>query len=76
MSRTQTQRVLDRLRLGSLCSMEPLDWAPRITRLGARIYDLKAEGYEIETRSKCYHHTEAQHHALYELIDQDQGALF
>lgn len=76
MSRSQTERVLDRLRAGSLCSMEPLDWTPRITRLGARIYDLKAEGHEIITRSKCYHHGEAQHHAVYELADQDQGALF
>ena len=73
--RTQNDRVLDRLRAGALCSMEPLDWTPRIYRVAARVNDLRNAGHEILTRTQCYHHGEAQHHAVYELADQSQGEL-
>jgi Helix-turn-helix domain len=48
---TQKQRVLGRLKEGTWLPMpETLHWSPPITRLGARIWDLRDEGYEIEER--------------------------
>lgn len=76
MSRSQTDRILDRLNAGSLCAMEPLRWEPPITRVAARICDLRDLDYEIITRQTCPFHREPQHHACYELVEIDQGALF
>lgn len=48
---TQKQRVLERLEEGTWLPMpETLHWSPPITRLGARIWDLQYEGYDIEER--------------------------
>jgi hypothetical protein len=41
---TQKERVLERLSNGQWLPMpEALRWSPPITRLGARIFDLRAE---------------------------------
>jgi hypothetical protein len=44
----QKERVLERLKNGDWLPMkETLRWSPPITRLGVRIFDLRAEGYRI-----------------------------
>lgn len=73
---TQKDRILRRLNLGALCSMEPLTWEPPITRVAARVWDLGEDGYDIEARQSCGLHREPAAHACYRLIDQAQGELF
>lgn len=73
---SQKDRILRRLNLGQLCSMEPLTWEPPITRVAARIYDLTEAGYEIEARQSCGLHREPAAHACYRLVNEDQGSLF
>lgn len=71
---TQKDRILNYMRMnGKLCSLQPLEWNPRITRTAARIHDLEAEGWEIES-TPCRMHTETTHHVAYEL--RDEGRLF
>lgn len=49
--KSQKERVLDRLNEGGWLPMtEALHWSPPITRLGARIWDLRHEGYIIDER--------------------------
>jgi hypothetical protein len=72
---SQTERILARLKYGSMCSLEPLDWEPRITRTAARIQDLKDQGNEI-TASPCIHSVKTSAHVVYELADENQGRLF
>lgn len=66
---TQTERILRRLNMGPMSSMEPLEWEPRIVRVAARIKDLRDQGYRIET-------TQAKNHVVYTLQTQAQGELF
>ena len=50
---TQLQRIKKRLlERGMITRNECLNTFPRITRLGARIVDLKEEGWEFETEEK------------------------
>lgn len=72
---TQNDRILNRLRMGALCSMEPLDWEPRIYRVAARIKDLRDGGHEIIS-DMCGEHGRTENHAVYRLVGQDQGSLF
>lgn len=76
MSRSQTDRILDRLNAGSLCAMEPLRWEPPITRVAARICDLRDLDHKIITQQICPFHREPQYHACYELVSQEQRSLF
>lgn len=73
---SQKDRILRRLNLGQLCSVEPLAWEPPITRVAARIYDLSQDGYEIEARQSCGLHHRPAAHACYRLVTQDQETLF
>lgn len=57
-----------------LCGMAPLDWSPRIYRVAARILDLRAMGYQIETLNKCPIHNAA--HAYYRLTLPEEQRLF
>lgn len=50
--------------------MEPLSWSPPITRVGARIFDLRKTGMPITTETKCPEHGTA--HAYYKIDYQDQ----
>lgn len=63
---TQKQRILYRLRRGVMCGMEPLDWSPRITRVAARVNDLRLDGHLIATEH-CKAHQGTAHHAAYRL---------
>lgn len=73
---TQTERILTRLNSGPMCSMEPLDWDPRIYRVAARIKDLRDTGQNI-TASVCQEHFDpVSNHARYKLTDQSQRSLF
>ena len=72
---TQTERILARLNAGPLCSLEPLDWFPRITRTAARIQDLKDRGTEIVS-APCVHVPPTASHVRYELATADQMELF
>lgn len=63
---TQKQRILYRLRRGVMCGMEPLDWSPRITRVAARVNDLRLDGHLIATEP-CRVHLEGAAHASYRL---------
>jgi hypothetical protein len=72
---SQTERILARLNYGPLCSLEPLDWEPRITRTAARIQDLRDAGQEIAS-TPCKHPNPTAAHVVYELADPDQGRLF
>lgn len=71
---SQNTRILNRLKMGQMCSTEPLEWQPRIVRVAARVKDLRDQGFEIETETTCGIH--GSQHALYRLVDQDQGRLF
>jgi hypothetical protein len=73
---SQTQRIHDRLELGALCSLEPLDWEPRITRTAARIQDLKDRGVTVLARECLIHDHPTAHHVIYELETTKQGVLF
>lgn len=72
---SQKDRILRRLNLGQLCSMEPLDWEPRIYRVAARVKDLRDDGHQIVS-DLCGEHGCTENHAVYRLVEQDQGALF
>ena len=47
---TQRERILERLNTGEWLSTVQASRDMYILRLGARIWDLKSEGYEIEER--------------------------
>ena len=69
MSKTQTERLLLALtERGELCAMEPLRWTPPITRVAARVYDLRSVGTRIDTQLTCPLHTERAAHAYYKLL--------
>lgn len=73
---TQTERILHRLNSGPMCSMEPLDWEPRIYRVAARIKDLRDRGHDI-TAAVCQEHFDpTSNHARYKLATQSQEELF
>ena len=71
---TQNDRILSRLNLGAMCSQEPLEWSPRITRVAARVKDLRDRGYEIVS-GYCGEH-EGAPHASYRLLTQTQMEMF
>ena len=71
---SQKNRILYRLNLGLMCSMEPLDWQPRIYRVAARVLDLRSEGYDIVT-VECEHHG-GPSHAAYVLESASPRTLF
>jgi hypothetical protein len=73
---TQTERILYRLNVGPMCSLEPLDWEPRITRTAARIQDLKDRGVNVMARECLIHDHPTAHHVIYELETIKQGSLF
>lgn len=72
---TQKERVLTALRLGKRCSMEFLDWEPRITRVAARVEELRRDGHEITTARCRMHWDTVAAHAAYELVVSDQMDL-
>lgn len=47
---TQNEKVLSRLRRGPLTQLQAYDELG-ITRLGARVYDLRSEGHEIASKT-------------------------
>jgi hypothetical protein len=67
---TQNERIIHFLRMthNGLCAMNPLRWDPPITRVAARIHNLRAMGYAIESKHKCPVHGGANH-AYYVLAD-------
>lgn len=71
---TQNDRILARLNEGLMCSMEPIDWEPRITRVAARVNDLRDAGHEIES-VEC-RHREGARHVAYLLNGAAQRSLF
>jgi hypothetical protein len=72
---TQKDRILAALRLGKRCSMEFLDWEPRITRAAARVEELRRDGHEIATTTCRMHWEGVAAHAAYELETGDQMEL-
>jgi hypothetical protein len=72
----QTDRILDRLKMGRMCSLEPLDWTPRITRTAARIQDLKDRGTTIVSEPCLMHFEKTAPHVVYEIPNKYQGELF
>lgn len=69
----QRDRVLGALKLGPTCGTTFLEW--RIPRYGARVYELRQEGYEIVSRP-CRMHRHENPQIVYELTEMDQGRLF
>lgn len=70
---TQKQALLEALRTGPVCSFRFYYDHPGLThRMAARIFDLRAEGYQITSRACDRHHHEANA-VLYELVT-DRGA--
>lgn len=69
--RTQHDRVMDALQQNpGLCSMEVIHWSPPITRLAARVWELKQKGIQIETIEPCPYHGRGDtrtDHAFYRL---------
>lgn len=70
--RSQKQRILDALHLEPRCSLEFLDWTPRITRGAARIQDLKDDGHTIMSDTCRLHDYETATHVKYTLATSDQ----
>jgi hypothetical protein len=64
--RTQGERVYTALHNGGVCAAEVLGWSPPITRLAARIWELKQKGIAIESQQPCPEHGGADH-AYYRL---------
>ena len=73
---TQNERILARLNAGPLCSLEPLDWEPRITRTAARIQDLRDLGHDIESVACRRHDHKTAQHVAYHIVEPDQMELF
>lgn len=70
----QTERILNRLDQGLMCSWEPFTYDPPIIRVAARINDLKHAGHEIVT-VPCQHGSGTRHVA-YILETATQRSLF
>lgn len=68
MKQTQTQWVLQRLRLGPLTALEALDGCGCF-RLAARIRDLRDAGHPIETRHRTLPNGKTV--AVYQLMIQE-----
>lgn len=73
---TQTERILHRLNSGPMCSLEPLDWTPRITRTAARVQDLKDQGTDVASAPCELHDYKTSAHVVYRIADPDQETLF
>jgi hypothetical protein len=69
MKQTQTQWVLQRLRLGPLTALEALDGCGCF-RLAARIQDLRAAGHTIETHFRMM--PSGKSIAVYQLLIQKE----
>jgi hypothetical protein len=69
---TQKQRILAALRMGPVCGSQMAGWY--INRYGARIGELRDEGYEISKRP-CELHRHQSNQFVYELADPDQMSL-
>lgn len=72
---SQSDRILRRLHFGPMCSLEPLDWQPRIARTAARIQDLRDRGEGIASAPCQMHERKTAPHVVYELETADQGSL-
>lgn len=64
-TRSQNDMVLDALRRGPLTQLDAYWFG--VTRLAARIYDLRQLGYKIET---VYRHENGRRFASYYLLSQ------
>lgn len=73
---TQTERILYRLNAGPMCSLEPLDWSPRITRPAARVQDLRDRGTQVISEPCELHPRKTSAHVVYRIPDQSQETLF
>lgn len=63
MTRTQNERVLQALRDAGdrgVCSFAPFSWDPPITRVAARVVELKALGHAIDSKP-CREHGHGHH---------------
>jgi hypothetical protein len=69
---SQKQRLLQALKLGPVCGTTLLEW--HIPRYGARLHELRAEGYEIESKPCRLHYHESPQ-TVYELVEMDQLSL-
>jgi len=69
---SQKQRVLNALKMQPVCGTSFLDW--HIPRYAARIWELRAEGYEIASRP-CRLHSHESPQTVYELAESDQLRL-
>jgi biotin operon repressor len=69
---TQRDRVLAMLRAGDWVSI-PQFLAAGISRFGARIFELRRQGYEIEAQEEHKGHSR---HVKYRLTPKGQGRLF
>ena len=73
MGESQRDRILAALKLEPRCGTDFLRWY--IGRYGARIQELRDEGYEIVKRP-CKLHQHDTRQFVYELVDADQQRLF
>ena len=72
---TQVERVLQLLQAGPVCSFA-FYYPPGIThRLGARIYDLRRQGYQISTAPCNLGHNHDAPAVMYQLEGQTSLAL-
>lgn len=72
---SQNERILARLKMGQMCSLEPLEWTPRITRTAARIWDLEADGHVVVSADCRMHTGKTARHSVYRLVVEDQMRL-
>lgn len=72
---SQNERILARLKMGQMCSLEPLEWTPRITRTAARVLDLKDTGHTIIAEDCRMHTGKTARHSVYRLVVEDQMRL-
>jgi hypothetical protein len=69
----QKDRILAALKLGPVCGAQMASWY--IARYGARIAELRDEGYEITRRPCQLHDWHQTNQFLYELTEVDQLSL-
>jgi hypothetical protein len=71
---TQKEAVLQALKMGPVCSFAFYESSRLTHRLGARIYDLRRDGYEISSKP-CRMHDHESYAVVYELAETDQLVL-
>jgi predicted ArsR family transcriptional regulator len=73
-ARSQREQILGLLRAHGTVSAHDLTYRHGITRAAARIWELRQEGYVIETGARMTSPGEKRAQAIYTLVSEPSGA--